>query len=403
MDRIIMHIDVNNAFLSWTAVDLLAKGYLYDIRNSYAVIGGDESQRRGIVVAKSMPCKKLGIQTAETLYSARKKCPVLKVYPANYPFYKKMSNDLFALIQKYSPDIEVLSIDECFLDYTKVKKLYGDPISFAYQLKKEIYNKLGFTVNIGIGENKLCAKMASDFEKPDKVHTLWKHEIEAKLWPLPVGRLYGVGKKSVEKLKLLRIYTIYDLAHADENLLYKYFKNNTYRFIQSANGINEEEVVTEKPENKGVSNSVTLEKDYTNIKDIEKILQAMSENVAKTLYKQNKYALVVAVQIKDPFFKSTSHQIKLTNAVRTSHEIFDVSKRLFQDLWEGQPVRLLAIRLDTLVSKQSYQVSLFEEIKEKEEDTHLENVIFSLKEKYGNQIIQKGSLSDTKINKKYNE
>ena len=168
-----MHIDVNNAFLSWTAIDLINKGSKYDIRDSYAVVGGDESRRHGVVLAKSPKAKKLGIKTGENFYSARKKCPVLKVYPPNYNWYLYMSNSLFDLISKYTPDIEVISIDECFIDYGKVKKLYGDPVEFAYKLKDEIKTTLGFTVNIGIANNKFCAKMASDFEKPNKVHTLF--------------------------------------------------------------------------------------------------------------------------------------------------------------------------------------------------------------------------------------
>ena len=141
MERIIMHIDVNNAFLSWTAIDLLNKGYKYDIRDSFAVVGGDESKRRGIVLAKSMKAKKVGIRTAETLYSARKKCPALRIYEPNYKWYVEMSNKMFNLINKYTPDIEIVSIDECFIDYGKIIKLYGDPVAFAYKLKDEIKSK----------------------------------------------------------------------------------------------------------------------------------------------------------------------------------------------------------------------------------------------------------------------
>lgn len=401
MKEIIMHIDVNNAFLSWTAVDLLNKGSKYDIRGSYAVIGGDESKRRGIVVAKSIPCKKLGIKTAETLYSARKKCPALTVYPANYTFYKQMSDAMFTLISKYTPDIEILSIDECFIDYTKVRNLYGDPLSFAYKLKDEIEKTLGFTVNIGIGENKLCAKMASDFEKPNKVHTLFKEEVENKLWPLPVGELYGVGKRSTEKLHKLGIYTIFDLAHADENELYKYFKNNAHHFIESANGRNTSPVVSEKTEAKGISNSTTLEKDYTNTKDIYAVLLSLCENVVHALHKQNKYAMVVAVQMKDKFFKSFSHQKKMVNAVSTTEEVYAICKNLFKELWKGEPIRLLGVRLDQLIENPHYQVSLFEDVREVEGSKVLEETIFQLKEKYGKTIIKKGM--DQKIHKKYNE
>ena len=222
MDRIIMHIDVNNAFLSWSAVYYLLKGSKIDIRNTYAVIGGDETKRTGIVLAKSNPAKKCGIVTGETLYSARKKCKDLKNYPMNYNFYKKMSNAFFNTIRKYTPDIEIASIDECYIDYTKVKKLYGDPLKFAKKLQKEINEKLKFTINIGIANNKLCAKMASDFEKPNKIHTLFNDEIKEKMWPLDVSELFTVGKKSAEKLKLLKINTIKDLALSDPMRLYPF-------------------------------------------------------------------------------------------------------------------------------------------------------------------------------------
>lgn len=403
MKKIIMHIDVNNAFLSWTAVDLLNQGFSYDIRNTYAVIGGEESERRGIVVAKSTPCKKLGIHTADTLYMARKKCPQLKVYKANYILYKKMSNALFTYISSYTPDIEILSIDECFIDYTPVQKLYGDPITFAYKLKDEIYEKLGFSVNIGIASNKLCAKMASDFEKPNKVHTLFKEEIESKMWPLKVSSLYGVGKKSSEKLKNLKINTIYDLAHADENLLYKYFKNNAHKLIESANGINYELVDTKKRDPKGIGNSTTLSKDVTTLLELNEYLFSIAENVAIALQKQNKYANTISVQIKDKFFKTSSHQRKLTNGIRTSKEIYETSKVLLKELWKGEPVRLLGIRLDQLTNTKEYQVSLFENIEKVETDRELENVVASLKQKYGACAINKGSLLEKKVKKKYND
>src|SRR5574344_1998019 len=215
MKRVIMHIDVNNAFLSWTAVDMLKNGATIDIRNEVAVIGGDESKRRGIVLAKSIPAKKYGIMSAETLYSARKKYFKLKVYPPNYKLYEAMSKSLFELLNKYTPDIEIVSIDECFLDYGKVKNLYGDELDFAYKLKDEIYNTLGFTVNIGIANNKLCAKMASDFTKPNKVHTLYSYEVKEKMWPLPIGELFGIGKKTVPKLQAIGIEKISDLANYD--------------------------------------------------------------------------------------------------------------------------------------------------------------------------------------------
>ena len=241
MKRIIMHIDVNNAFLSWTAVLFLKQGFKYDIRNSYVVIAGDERKRAGVVLARSDACKKVGIITGEPLYKARKKCPALKTYPPNSKWYEEMSNQLFTFLKNYSPDLEIYSIDECFIDYTKIKSLYGDELLFAHKIKDEIYQKLGFTVNIGIGNNKLCAKMASDFKKPNLVHTLYEHEIETKMWSLPIEKLFGVGRKTSPKMRKLGINTIHDLAHYNQYKLSKYFKNQALKYIETANGIDNSE------------------------------------------------------------------------------------------------------------------------------------------------------------------
>lgn len=386
MKKIIFHIDVNNAFLSWTAVDLLNKGSKYDIRGSYAVIGGDESQRRGIVLAKSNPCKKLGIKTADTLYSARRKCPALRVYKGDYELFKQMSKSMFDLIRTYTPDIEILSIDECFLDYTSIEKLYGDPIDFAYKLKDEIYHTLGFTVNIGIGENKLTAKMASDFEKPNKVHTLFHEEVKTKMFPLPVGDLFGIGKKTAEKLNKLNIHTIGDLAHQSREKLYPYFKNMSIKMIENANGIGSSEIILER-EIKGIGNSTTLPYDAKNINDLKKILFSLCENVTLELQRQKKYAYVVCVSIKDASFQTISHQKKLTNAVNNVNAIYQVALSLLLELWKEEPVRLLGVRLDKLTEHPIYQVSLFEKETKREENKELDEAILKLKDKYGKKVI----------------
>lgn len=399
--RIIMHIDVNNAFLSWTAVDLLKKGSKYDIRNSYAVIGGDENSRRGIVLAKSTPAKKMGVVTGETLYSARKKCPALRTYPSNYLLYKEMSDAFIAILKKYTPDIEQVSIDECFLDYGKVQKLYGDPIPFAYKIQKEIYDTLGFTVNVGIANNKLCAKMASDFEKPNKVHTCFQEEVKEKMWPLPVGELFGVGKKSAEKLKELGIFTIGDLANTKKEILYPYFKNQAEYYILSANGINDSEVVSEEEDPKGIGNETTLSHDIDNKQELYPYLMALSENVTKRLRREKKYASVVVVTLKDRYFKRTSHQKKLKNATNITSEIYETSKVILNEMWKDEAVRLIGVRLDHLSEVSHHQVSLFEDIEEREEKNSLDQTIDELQEKYGKKVIKKASLMESKVQKKY--
>ena len=396
-----MHIDVNNAFLSWTAVLYLKQGNKVDIRKTYAVIGGDEKARHGIVLAKSMPAKKRGVVTAETLYSAKKKCPNLKVYPPNYNFYKKMSDSMLSLIRNYSPDIEQMSIDECFLDYTPVKHLYGDEVEFAYRLKKEIYDTLGFTVNVGIGNNKLCAKMASDFSKPYKVHTLFEEEVEKKMWPLQVDELFGIGKKTAIKLHNLNINTIYDLAHTDREFLYKYFKNQAQDMIDSANGRGSDIVVSEESIPKGIGNETTLNRNISSREELYPYLLALSENVAIRLRKQNKYASVIVVTLKDKFFKRMSHQKKLVNATNLTEEIYKTACDILDEMNTTDGIRLVGVSLDKLSDTSSHQVSLFEDLKVREDNNELEKTVDELKEKYGFKVIKKASLIDSKVGNKY--
>ena len=389
--NIFMHIDVNNAFLSWTAVDMLKHGSKIDIRTIEAVIGGDESKRHGIVLAKSMVAKARGVKTAETLRDARKKCKDLKIYPADYNLYVKSSRSFFKLIYKYTPDVEPLSIDECFIDYTKVRSLYGDPIKFAYKLKDEIKNTLGFTVNVGIANNKLCAKMASDFLKPDRVHTLFDDEIKEKMYPLPIEDLYGCGKSSSKKLRELGINTIGDLANADYDYLHKYFKNQTKRLIDSAKGIDNSVIQTERREEESISNSTTLGYNLTTLNQIYKVLLPLTENVCRQLRRINKYANQVGVILKDKNFKTYSHQRRLKNATSNTDEIYNVAKELVKELWNEERIRLVGVAISKFSNNLSHQISLFEDIEKVENNSELDKTIDKLKSTYGNNIIVKAS------------
>ena len=391
MDKIIMHIDVNNAFLSWTAVDLLNKGYKIDIRNIESIIGGDESKRHGVVLAKSMVAKSKGVKTADTIRDAKRKCNDLKIYPPNHKLYEEMSNKLFNLISNYTPDIEKLSVDECFIDYTKVRNLYGDPIKFAYKLKSEIKNTLGFTVNIGVANNKLCAKMASDFLKPDRVHTLFKEEIIEKMYPLSIEELYGIGRSSSQKLRDLNINTIGDLACADPKVLYKYFKNQTQKIINSAKGIDDSIIVSKKQECECISNSTTTSYNLNSLEEIYKFLYPLVENVSMSLRKNNKYASLVGVMLKDKNFKTSSHQRKLKNPTSSTDEIYNISKELIKELWNEEGIRLVGVSLGKLSNFQTHQISLFEDVKEVENNNELDKVVDKLKNIYGNNIIKKAS------------
>ena len=394
MERIIMHIDVNNAFLSWTALDLLSKGYHIDIRNIEAIIGGNESRRAGIVLAKSFPAKAKGVVTAETIYSAKKKCPNLKIYPPNYKMYKQKSNELFRLLLKYTPDIEIASIDECYLDYGKVKKLYGNEKEFARKIQKEINDKLGFTINIGIANNKLCAKMASDFSKPNKIHTLYKYEVKEKMHPLPVEDLFGVGKQTSKRLRDIGIKTIGDLANKQEKDLKRIFKNQALHLIKIANGIDNSEVDTSEFKPKGISHEITLEKDTTSKIELFKKLQILAEMLTPRIRKEKKYAGVICVILKDNRFRRYSHQKKLKNPINTYDEIYQYSKEVLEEFYHNEPIRLIGIRLDDLREKKNYQTSLFEQ--EEKHNDKLDTIIEKINQKYGKSIIKRASNIDKK-------
>lgn len=392
MERIILHIDVNNAFLSWSAIDLLNKGSKYDIRNSYAVIGGDETARKGIVLAKSTPAKKMGVVTAETLYSAKKKCPALRVYPPNPPFYQLMSEKMFQILSKYTSDIEVASIDECYLDYGKIKKIYGDEVEFAYKIQKEIFDTLGFTVNVGIANNKLCAKMASDFSKPYKVHTLYQNEIKEKMFPLAVGDLFGVGKKSAAVLNAMGIKTIGELANYDYLELQKKFKNQALYLINIANGIDNTEVISERPDPKCISTTSTLAVDAKTVSEVLPLLKKQAEKIGLALRNENKYAYVIAAICKNKNFENFTKQTKLANPTNISKEIYEIARQLMEQIWDQAGVRLVGIRVSSLVANYYYQASFFDnkEIVTKEKNEKLEKIIDELKLKYGVDKINKG-------------
>ena len=235
MERQILHVDVNNAFLSWAAVERLKQGESLDIRTIPAIIGGDETRRAGIVLAKSMLAKKYGIKTGETIYSAKKKCPNLRVFPScEYRVYKEYSNKLYNMLLSYTDKIERFSVDECFLDMTEYL-MKDSLINKAYEISRRVKEEFGFTVNIGVAHNKLLAKMASDFEKPDKVHTLFENELGGKMWPLPISELFMLGKKTVPKLNSMGIEKIGDLARYDKEKIVKKFGKHGLMMWEYAN------------------------------------------------------------------------------------------------------------------------------------------------------------------------
>lgn len=385
MKRIIFHVDVNNAFLSWTAVYLLNNGYERDIREIPCVIAGDEKSRHGIVLAKSPIAKKYGVVSAETLYSARKKCPNLEVFSPQYDFYMEMSNKFYNYLKNYTPVIERASIDECFLDMTNTKYLYDDIMSVAYKIKNEIKEMFGFTVNIGIANNMLCAKMASDFEKPDKVHTLFMEEIKDKMWPLPINDLLFIGKSSSKVLNEIGIKTIGDLAKTDPMKLKRYFKNRVEDMIASANGIDNSIVNPNHYVNKCISISRTLKEDTSDEKKLKRILLDMADSVGLRARKKGLFASNIAITFKTSSFKNYSHQEKLVNPTNNTMEIYYKILSLYEKIDKNEKIRNIGIRLGDLIDNQKEQVSLFSDIKE--ENNQLQKLMDEINSKYNSSIV----------------
>ena len=225
MERVIFHIDVNNAFLSWEAVHRLEQGIPGpDLRSLDCAVGGDIDKRHGVILAKSMEAKKYNVQTGEPITDALKKCPGLMIIPPTHAIYPKYSKAFMDILHRYSDKVEQVSVDEAFMDMTGMEKLFGTPLEVALRIQNEIYDTLGFTVNVGISSCKILAKMASDFQKPNKIHTLFPNEIKSKMWPLPVGDLFSVGKASVKKLNSMGILTIGDLAQTEPEILKSHLK-----------------------------------------------------------------------------------------------------------------------------------------------------------------------------------
>lgn len=341
---VIFHIDVNSAYLSWEAVYRLHHlGGHTDLREEVSAVGGDAALRHGIILAKSVPAKRYGIQTGETIVEALRKCPELILVPPNYDLYEKCSEAFMDIARKYSPDVEQYSVDEAFVDMSGTEELWGDPKSAAALIKDEIRDALGFTVNIGISENKVLAKMASDFQKPDKVHTLWKNEIQEKMWGLPISNLFFVGRATTKKLLNLGIQTIGNLACADPALLKAHFKKHGEVIWAFANGKDVSVVQSEPPANKGYGNSTTIAFDVTDAPAAKLILLALAETVGTRLREAKVRAEVIAVGIKSADFRYTSHQMTLRNATDITSEIHKYACRLFEELWDGAPIRHLGI------------------------------------------------------------
>lgn len=397
MNPIIFHIDVNSAYLSWTALELLQKNPDgTDIRTIPSIIGGDRATRHGIVLAKSLPAKTLyKIETAEPVASALRKCPNLTVVPPDHELYARRSRELMDYLRTLTPDIEQVSIDECYLDFTGIAHRYASYMDAARQIRDAVRTEMGFTVNVGISSKKVLAKMASDFEKPDKTHTLFPHELPKKLWHLPVSRLHMAGHSSVETLNKLGIVTIGDLARTDPELLSLHLKSHGRLLWEYANGIDDTPVVSAPSQLKGIGNSTTLASDVTSPMEAKQILRGLCDKVALRLRKDNSLATSVCVEIKYNTFARVSHQMQLSSPTQTGEALYGFACSLFDALWDGTPIRLLGIRTGKLVKPDApVQLTIFdytpEDARLKKKQQQLDAALDKIRNKYGKDAVFRG-------------
>ena len=392
MDRIIFHIDVNSAYLSWSAIDLLqANPDSVDIRTIPAIIGGNRKTRHGIVLAKSLSAKNIyHIHTAEPVANALKKCPTLTIIPPDHDSYSRHSKQFVGFLRSLTSEIEQVSVDECYLDYTTIASRFSSPEEGAAYIRNYIYSHFGFTVNVGISSNKVLAKMASDFEKPNKTHTLFPDEIQKKMWPRPISSLFMAGHASVAVLQKLDIHTIGDLARMDPAILSLHLKSHGKMLWEYANGIDKSEVnyLPEKP--KSIGNTVTLPMDISNIEQLEEVIVAITEQVTYRLRKENLLATVVNVQLRTKNFVDFSHQSKLDSATSSTKEILKNAKDLLKEMYkDGMFIRLVGVRVDGLVEKEELQLSLFGNTEENKKQQKLDSVLDGLNEKYGYNFVKR--------------
>ena len=413
MEKLIFHVDVNSAFLSWTAVKRLnEEPDSVDLRAIPSAIGGDVAKRHGVITACSIPAKKLGVRTGEPVMRALEKCPELILLPSDFKTYREYSEKFIKILKKYALAVEQVSIDEAYIDITGT----DEPIKMADKIKTEIYESLGFTVNIGISTVKLLAKMASDFEKPYKIHTLFPEEIKEKMWKLPIEKLHGCGRMTSAKLKNIGVKTIGDAAALDKDLLCSLLGEKSGEYIyESSNGRGSDIVLGEREAAKSYSNETTLPYDIkisSYDKEMPGVIKWLAKSVSKRLKKDMAEGYTVSVSAKTSSFKRHSKQTTLIESTNNAKIIEEVSLMLMRELCFGKKglfeedkgIRLVGVGVSKLVSNDFKQIDIFSYMKEKtvqdeiklkenkkkEKEDKLNTMLKKINEKYGEGKIKKG-------------
>ncbi len=391
-DRIILHADCNSYFASVESIDHP------EWKLVPMAVCGDPELRHGIILAKNELAKAYHIQTAETIYSAKKKCPDLLLVPAHHEKYKAVCERINAIYEGYTDLVERFSIDESFLDVTGSRHLFGSGKEIADELRRRIREEIGVTVSVGVSFNKTFAKMGSDYKKPDATTVISRENYKGLLWPLPIGELLFVGKSGASILKDHGILTIGDLAQADPASISSFFGKTGVHLQQAARGEDLSPVLPtgyeEQP--KSISHNVTFDHDLTDPAEILAGITLISDQVGTRLRRKKLFASVVQIQIKDTSLKVINRQKQLAQYTCSTRLIRDTAVRLLRENWpEGMPIRMLSVGVTGLSLDGSQQLDLFMDTAKAEKAQRLDEAVDSIRAKYGKQSITFGRTMDT--------
>lgn len=381
MDRVILHIDMNNFYASVEC--------LYDpsLREVPMAVGGDREQRHGIVLAKNK-----GVKTAEPLWQAQRKCPdivFVKPHPDRYHSYSEAARELY---EQYTDQVESFGLDECWLDVTGSTRLFGSGERIAEEIRRRVRRELGLTVSVGVSFNKVFAKLGSDYRKPDAVTVFSRENYKDLVWPLPVRDLLFVGDSTERLLKRYGMDTIGSVARSPCQTLRKLLGKSGEALWLSARGEDLAPVrsITEEPEPKSIGSSTTTSRDLTTEQEVKPILCALSESVAERLRGEGLSASCIHLSIRRGDLRSYGHQCTVAFPVSDSQTIYQTALRLFREAWDKAPIRTLGVRATQLSSGESVQCCLFPEAGISRRRAALESAMDQLRVRFGRDALARG-------------
>ncbi len=385
MDRIILHCDLNCFYAS---VELLSHP---DLRDFPMAVCGDPTSRHGIILAKNEPAKRFGVQTAETIWQAKKKCPDLVLLPPHHDLYREYSKKVNIIYDQYTDLVEPFGIDESWLDVTHTLHLFGgDAKVLADTLRERMKRELGLTLSVGISFNKVFAKLGSDYKKPDATTVISRENWQHIVWPLPVGDLLYVGGAARKLLKQYGVTTIGELAACRLDTLEALMGKMGTQLYEYANGLDQEPVRSRYDAEpvKSVGNGTTFPKNLTTRTEIQAGIAVLADSVATRLRHHGLYAGGIQVTIRDPEFRDRSRQRQLPAPTHLIRDLTDAAMELVEQLWKpASPVRALTVTAIHLVQAgDAYeQVDLFTApaAPKKEKQEKLEAAMDHIRGKYG--------------------